>query len=72
MHLRIVDENISFSKIYEFTKWDDMIEIERQSWKNSNGWGKPDLEFYGIEIRYLWKEFEPLSFNEWVKTIQYE
>jgi len=72
MHLRIIDENIEFPKNYEWVKWSDTIEVEKQSWVKAKGWGKPDLEFDGVEIRYLWKEFEPLSFNEWVKTIQYE
>ena len=65
-HMRIItDEPISFPKNYEIIGHDDYIEISNQRWDKHerNGWSKPDFEFNGIELRYLWKQFKPQKIN---------
>ena len=68
-HVRIIDPKIAFPKNYEWVSHRKDIDIEKDHWNKTNGWGKPDVEIHGIEIRYLSKNLHtPLSFDKWLKT----
>ncbi|MBK7883538.1 MAG: hypothetical protein IPJ81_06865 [Chitinophagaceae bacterium] len=67
-NLRIIyDVEIPFPLNYEWIKHDSDIEISNIPWdKHSHkGWGKPDKQFGNVEIRYLQKEFHPLTIEQW-------
>ena len=67
--LRIIDPKITFPQCYEWAGHRKDIDIEKDGWQKTNGWGKPDVEKHGIEIRYLWKDLNtPLSFEQWLLT----
>lgn len=51
--------DISLVEIYD--KKTKETRLERPSDK---GWGKPDWTYLDMEIRYLWRDQQPLSFKE--------
>lgn len=52
-HLRIIDKHTKFKLV------SDDIDISPLRWNETRGWGMPDIEIHGIELRYLWKQFKP-------------
>jgi hypothetical protein len=46
---------------------DNTAEFSKHRWNEHplKGWGKPDVQVHGVEIKYLWKQFEPMSFEQW-------
>lgn len=72
VHFRIITaEELSFMDKIKIEKHDNQFELSSVKWNEHShkGWGKPDIEYKGIEIRYLWKQFKPLSFEEWKTKI---
>ena len=68
-HLRIItDTPVAFPKNYELVKYDTNIEVNNISWDKHerSGWSKPDKQFLDVEVRYLWKQFKPMSFYSWL------
>lgn len=56
-HVRIIDRSSKFCQMSE------CIDVSPLRWNETKGWSKPDIEFEGIEIRYLWKQFKPKCYQ---------
>lgn len=51
---------------------DDTASFSDTPWHKHplKGWSKPDAGIHGVEIRYLCKQFEPMSFENWKQCIK--
>lgn len=69
-HYRVIsDVEFRFPLNYELVNHDRRIELSKERWFNHkrNGWGEPDKMLgEDIELRYLWKKNEPISFDDWL------
>lgn len=67
----ITDKEIGLPAKYKLIGWHNLLELSSERWNDHprGGWGTkgPDKIIGDVEIWRLWKEFETLSFNEWIK-----